>query len=48
MANGVRALNSKHVDFELDVERFVVAPIRNYYDASWGIIPKVEMWDDKY
>jgi hypothetical protein len=40
---GVKGLTSKHVNFQLDVERFVVAPIRDSYQASWGLIPKLEM-----
>jgi hypothetical protein len=43
MDSGVRGLNSDHVNFQLDVERFVVAPIRNSFQASWGLIPKLEM-----
>jgi hypothetical protein len=43
MDSGVRALNSEHVNFQLEVEKFVVAPIRDSYQASWGLIPKLEM-----
>jgi len=39
----VKGLNSEHVNFQLDVERFVVAPIRDSFQASWGLIPKLEM-----
>ena len=34
----VKGLNSKHVNFQSDVEKFVVAPIRDSYGASWGQI----------
>lgn len=43
MGNGVTGLNSKHANFQLDVEKFVVAPIRGSYQASWGLIPKLEI-----
>jgi hypothetical protein len=34
----VKGLSSKHVNFQSDVEKFVVAPIRDSYAASWGQI----------
>lgn len=34
----VKGLSSKHVDFQSDVEKYVVAPIRDSYGASWGQI----------
>jgi hypothetical protein len=43
MGTGVKGLNSAHGNFQLDVERFVVAPIRDSFQASWGLIPKLEM-----
>lgn len=36
METGVKALTSKHGDFQLDVERYVVAPIRDNFASSWG------------
>jgi len=32
----VKGLSSKHVNFQSDLEKFVVAPIRDSYAASWG------------
>jgi hypothetical protein len=43
MDNGVWGLNSQHVNFQLDVEKFVVAPIRDSYAASWGLVPNLEL-----
>ncbi len=34
----IRNLNSKHDDFQLDLEQFVVAPIRDVYSTNWGQI----------
>jgi hypothetical protein len=39
LPEGVKGLNSKHDNFQLDLEQFVVAPIRDFYAASWGQIP---------
>jgi hypothetical protein len=36
LPEGVKGLNSKHDNFQLDLEQFVVAPIRDFYTASWG------------
>lgn len=36
VSSGVKGLNSKHVDFQLDLERYVVDPIRDLYITSWG------------
>ncbi len=32
----VTGLDSKHRDFKRDMERFIVAPIENYYVTTWG------------
>jgi hypothetical protein len=40
---GVKGLSSRHPNFQSDVERFVVTPIRDTFQASWGLIPKLEM-----
>ncbi|KAH8820808.1 hypothetical protein F5884DRAFT_61394 [Xylogone sp. PMI_703] len=32
---GVRPLNSKNITFQSDLERFVVAPMRDYYSKTW-------------
>jgi hypothetical protein len=39
----MRSLNSKNVDFQLNVEKFVVSPIQDFYQASWGSIPELEV-----
>jgi hypothetical protein len=36
LPEGVKGLNSKYDNFQLDLEQFVVAPIRVFYTASWG------------
>ncbi|RFU32311.1 hypothetical protein B7463_g4031, partial [Scytalidium lignicola] len=33
--SGVKTLNSRNSSFQLDLERFVVAPIRDYYTKTW-------------
>ena len=33
--SGPRSLDSKHPDFQQDLERFVVGPIRDYHGATW-------------
>jgi hypothetical protein len=38
MASGPRSLDSKHPNFQQDLERFVVGPIRDYHIATWGQI----------
>lgn len=38
MDSGPRSLDSKHPDFQQDLERFVVGPIRDYHIATWGQI----------
>lgn len=43
MPNGVKGLNSRHSDFRVDLETFVVAPVRQVYMASWGQVSKLEM-----
>jgi hypothetical protein len=40
--NGARRLNSKHPDFQADLETFVVAPIREGYASSWGTVRKLQ------
>jgi hypothetical protein len=41
MTSGVKGLSSKHENFQSDLEQFVVAPIRDYYNSSWGQMPEV-------
>jgi hypothetical protein len=35
LGSGPRSLDSKHPDFQQDLERFVVGPIRDYHMATW-------------
>jgi len=35
MDSGTRSLDSRHPDFQQDLERFVVGPIKDYHKATW-------------
>lgn len=41
-AEGVKGLNSQHAKFQADLENFVVAPVREFYLASWKPVQMVE------
>ncbi len=47
MASGPRALDSSHPNFQQDLERFVVGPIRDFHIATWGQIFQEEN-DDQF
>jgi hypothetical protein len=38
MDTGYKALTSKHDDFQLDMQKYVVAPIRADVEESWGLL----------
>lgn len=46
MPSGPRSLNSEHPNFQEDLERFVVGPIRDFHMATWGQIFHEDDGDD--
>lgn len=45
LPEGFKGLNSKHDNFQLDLEQFVVAPIRDFYTASWGQVHDLAVYN---
>jgi hypothetical protein len=43
LPSGVVELNSKHQNFQQDLEQFVVAPIRNLRASNWGLTTEINI-----